>query len=87
VTEPSSTDSTAALQQGFRLSGWTINELWVAAMGVGGQLRWRDISDITTGTRPATPSEHNIVATALNDHFVDQDHDHPIALWNDLRIA
>jgi hypothetical protein len=84
VTQPSSTNSTAALQRGFRLSGWTINDLWLAAMGVGGELRWRDISDITAGTRPATPTEHDVVATALNDYFVDQGDTHPVVLWDDL---
>lgn len=85
MTGPSTTDSTAALQRGFELSGLSINDLWLAAMGIGGELTRRDISEITTGTRTATAFEHNVVASALNDFFVDQGHNHPVALWSDLR--
>ena len=80
-----SAESTAALQQGFRLTGWTVGELWLAAAGIGGALDRRDIEGITSGRRGATPVEHDIIAAALNDYFVDHGHNHPVAFWRELR--
>ncbi|MBW8825704.1 MAG: hypothetical protein JF603_05050 [Acidobacteria bacterium] len=81
---PLSPESTAALQQGILASGYTITGLWVAAAGFGGPIRWADLADIASGDRPATPAEHNILAAALNDHFADLGHDHPVASWQEL---
>jgi hypothetical protein len=77
-------ESTAVLQSGFGQSTWTISDLWVAVVGIGGDLRRSHVVDITAGDRPATRGEHNIIATALNDYFTDHDQDHPVALWDDL---
>jgi hypothetical protein len=79
------TESTASLQRGFRLTGLTVSELWIAAWGIGGEFHRSDIEDITAGERPATPSEHNILAAALNDYFTEHDQNHPVAAWQDLR--
>ena len=87
MARAASSDSTAALQGGFRRSGWTTNDLWVAAVGIGGELRRGDVDAITGGHRPATRAEHDVLATALNDHFVDQGHNRPVALWNDLEAG
>lgn len=84
MTDPSSAESTAALQVGFRLTGWTLRELWMAAAGIGGALRRRDIQDITDGARPATRTEHDVLASALNDFFVARGDDHPVPLWDEL---
>jgi len=80
-------ESTAALQHGLGRSSWTISDLWVAATGIGGDLSRSDVAEITSGARPATREEHNVLATALNDWFSDHAQDHPIALWDGLVIA
>ncbi len=77
-------DSTRALQTGLQLSGWTIDELWLAATGIGGALDQRDVRLITGGQRAATPAEHDILAAALNDYFVGRGQNHPIAPWHQL---
>lgn len=84
VDLPSSLESTLALQRGLRDSGWTISQLWTAAVGIGGGFHRHDIEDISAGQRPATPAEHDILASALNEYFVDRGQDHPVALWRDL---
>ena len=83
VLEPSA-ESTAALQSGFGSTTWTVSDLWVAVVGIGGDLRRSDIANITAGQRPATRGEHDILATALNEWFVDHDQNHPVALWDGL---
>jgi hypothetical protein len=84
VTWLSTADSTAALQRGFGLTGWTITDLWVAVLGIGGELGRRDVEGITTGARSATRAEHDVMAAALNDYFTDRDLDHPIPFSHDL---
>jgi hypothetical protein len=77
-------ESTAALQHGFGRSTWTINDLWVAVVGIGGDLRRTDVAEITEGDRPASPGEHDLIATALNDYFTDHGENHPVLLWEAL---
>lgn len=76
--------STRALQEGFGATHWTLDELWVSIMGIGGSMDPSDVRSIAAGTRPATPAEHDIMASALNDFFVDNGGDHPVRLWDDL---
>jgi hypothetical protein len=77
-------ESTAALQRGLVLTGWTVVELWTAAIGIGGWLSLREVAAITAGDRAATRSEHDTLAAALNDHFIDQGQNHPVKSWDDL---
>jgi hypothetical protein len=83
----SSIESTAALQRGFRCTGWTISELWIAAVGIGGGFQRHEVEAIAAGERRASPAEHDILAAALNDYFVDRGQNHPVGQWSDLPPA
>jgi hypothetical protein len=76
--------SAAAIRLGLQLTDWTISELWIAAFGIGGTLSHRDIDNIAAGEQPATPTEHAILATALNEQLADHGHNRPISYWRDL---
>jgi len=73
-----------ALQRGFEQTGWSVNDLFVAATGIGGELRHRDVGEITRGERGATRGEHDVLAAALNEYFTDHGQDHPVAMWDEL---
>jgi hypothetical protein len=79
-----SAESAAALQVGLALAHWTITDLWVASVGIGGSFARTDVELITAGTRDATQPEHDILAAAVNDHLTDQGLDHPVDYWHDL---
>lgn len=79
--------STSALQSGMEHTTFDISGLWIACMGIGGQLLRSDVADITGGARPATAAEHDILATAMNDWFVDHGLDQPVSLWAALPDA
>lgn len=79
-----SVESTAAINAGLQHAHWSTTDLWFAALGVGGGLSRADIEQITDGRRDATSAEHDVLAAALNDHFVDEGGDHPVAYWRDL---
>jgi hypothetical protein len=77
-------NSAAAIRHGLQLAHWNISDLWVAAVGIGGALSHHDVDQIASGERLATPGEHDILALALNEHFVDRDQDQTISYWHDL---
>jgi hypothetical protein len=78
------THSTATIRNGLRLARWTISDLWIAAVAIGGAFSHHDIDQIASGQRQATPTEHDILAAAMNEHFLDHGYDHPVAYWHDL---
>lgn len=77
--------SAASIRLALGLTGWTPDQLWIAATGIGGALTRRDVRAIATGDRAASPGEHDVLAAALNDWFVDRGQDHPVAPWSELR--
>jgi hypothetical protein len=79
-----SADSSAAIRDGLGRAGWGPRELWVASIGIGGAFDPADVAGIADGTVDPTPLEHDILAAALNDHFVDRGGDHPVRYWREL---
>jgi hypothetical protein len=79
-----SAESSAALRQGLALAHWTITDLWVASIGIGGSFARADVALITAGTQHATQPEHDILAAAVNDHLSGAGLDHPVDYWHDL---
>jgi hypothetical protein len=76
--------STIALQRGIRDAQWSVRDLWVAMVSIGGNLRYRAVERIADGDQAATPREHDVLASALNDYFVERGEDHPVPLWHEL---
>lgn len=77
------TPSSAVVAEGLRRLDWSAADLWVAAVGVGGNLSRREIAAIADGTRAASPEEHDVLVAALNDQFVGLGRDHPLTYWAD----
>ncbi len=77
-------ESAAAVSEGLRLAHWTIADLWVASTGIGGSFTQAEVEAIVSGAHDATRGEHDILAAALNDHFVAMGGDHPVQYWDDL---
>lgn len=77
----------ATLRHALQLTGWTLDELWIAATGIGGALSRGDVKAIAAGHRAASRSEHDVLAAALNDWFVDHQQDHPVAAWSERGVA
>jgi len=56
----------------------TPGELWVEFLTIGGNTRRSDFDDIVDGSRPATVSEHNLLAQVLNERLNDLGHNWPV---------
>jgi hypothetical protein len=78
------TTSAAALREGLTRSEWTVTDLWRAALGVGGAFTRHDVDRFVRGAPGATQAEHDILASAFNDHFFDRHDVQPVRYWRDL---
>jgi hypothetical protein len=76
-----SAESATTLRGGLAQAHWTVSDLWIAALGIGGAFSQADVQRITDGAQDATGIEHDILASALNDHFVSIAGDHPVRYW------
>ena len=76
--------SAAAIREGLLRARWTLSDLWIATLGIGGAFSSADVVAIIDDRREATAAEHNILAAALNDYFTGEGHDHPVPYWRDL---
>jgi hypothetical protein len=72
------------LRAGLALSRLSHDELWLRCLAVGGSVRRDGLEAVLGGRMPLTTYEHNIVAQALNDYFVERGQNHPVAYADEL---
>jgi hypothetical protein len=73
------TASSLDLRDGLRLSGMTYAQLWIRYFELGGTGTLDQMREHLEREECPDRHEHNIIAQALNDSFVDQGQDHPVA--------
>jgi hypothetical protein len=76
--------SACTLRAGFSLSRMTPHELWAASLGLGGSMRLDELVATLDLRREPPRSEHDIVAAALNDWFLDHGGPHVVAYSDEL---
>jgi len=76
--------SAAAIREGLERSHWNATDLWRATLGIGGAFSTWEVEGLASGQRESTEIEHDILASALNDHFADEGSHHPVPYWSDL---
>jgi hypothetical protein len=67
-----------SLFDGLQLSGMSPHELWLRYYAVGGDATELEVEACTLGLLTPDPYEHNLIAQALNEHFIDRGEDHPV---------
>lgn len=72
------------LQAGREMLGLSLGELWIAYMRLGGNLPPYVINAYFQGGPEISDHDYDILAHALNEHFLDQESNHPIAYVEDL---
>lgn len=75
MLQPSSLD----LAQGLHLSGLTINDLWLRYIAIGGTATLVEVDVLIHSGAVIPDYDHNLIAHALNEAFVDRGQDHPVA--------
>jgi len=58
-------------------SGLSYQELWLRQVAVGGDADGIELEAYVLGLLRLDPHQHNLIAQALNEHFLDQGQDHP----------
>jgi hypothetical protein len=72
-----------SLQAGLRATGLSYEELWLRQIALGGTASRMEVEAYVCGVLVPEPHQHNILAQALNEFFVDSGGDHPVAYTDD----
>lgn len=68
-----------SLRDGLDLSGLSFGQLWLLYASVGGAGDELDIEAYVLGLLAPDSYEHDVIAQALNEHFLNRGEDHPVA--------
>jgi hypothetical protein len=66
------------LETGLIRSGLTYQELWWRQVAVGGDASPLELEAYLLGLLTLDPHQHDLIAQALNEHFLDLGQDHPM---------
>lgn len=83
-SEQTPPSSGPALRAGLALSDLDLTQLWTAYVGLGGSMTAEQLSEALASRRALSGHEHDMVAHALNEHFLARGHDHPVAYAEEL---
>ena len=67
-----------SLSDGWDLSGLSLTELWLAYLALGGTASSGQVAAYARGRARPDSHQHNLIAQAINDHFVGLGEDHPV---------
>ena len=67
-----------SLFDGLQLSGMTPGELWLSYYSVGGNASELEVEAYALGLLRPDAYQHNLIAQAINESFVDNGQDHPV---------
>ena len=81
VTEPP-----LSLADGMRLAQLTYLELWTRYLALGGSETINQLRRHIEADECPDDHEHNVIAQALNESYLEQDHDHPVAYRHLYRL-
>jgi hypothetical protein len=68
-----------SLSDGWDLSGLTLAELWLRYLALGGTASQARVGAYARGRPRPDSHQHNIIAQAINEHFIDHGQDHPVS--------
>lgn len=66
------------LRQGFERSGMTYEELWLRQIELGGSIGRLELEAYLLGLLVADPYQHNVLAHALNEYFLERGAGRPV---------
>jgi hypothetical protein len=72
-------DAGLSIAEGFAGLGLHPAQVWTEYLVLGGVADRREVEDALLGHRHLGEREHNRLAAALNEHYVDAGQDHPVA--------
>ncbi|HEV7831434.1 MAG TPA: hypothetical protein VGP04_21885 [Pseudonocardiaceae bacterium] len=76
--------SAGALRAGLNRSGMSHSQLWINYLTLGGELSEKELDAALRGNLVLGRFQYNMIAQALNDHFIDGGEGHPIPYFEQL---
>jgi hypothetical protein len=67
------------LSEGMDLAGLDYPSLWIRYVALGGNGTAEDLRRHVTGDSCQDDAEHNVIAQAINEAFMDRGENHPVA--------
>ena len=74
----SDAESGMSLEAGMRLSGMNYSELWLRHIAVSGNIGELELEAYVLGLLVPDDYQHNLIAQALNEYFLEVDDDLPV---------
>lgn len=74
-----------SLEEGMNRSGMTWDNLWLRQLSVGGAIGELEVEAYVLGVLEPDAYQHDLIAQAINEYFLENGQDHPVAYWS--RIA
>jgi hypothetical protein len=71
-----------SLHAGMSASGMDYHELWLRHLAVSGDATEFELEAYLLGLLRPDPFQYNLIAQAINEHFVDQGQNHPVGYWD-----
>ena len=78
-------DAGFSLSDGWDLSGLTLEDLWMGYMTLGGTASAARVAAYARGRLRPDAYQHNLIAQAINEHFIGGEQDHPVA-YRDIPV-
>jgi hypothetical protein len=70
------------LRQGLSRSGMTYEELWLRQVALGGPAGRLEVEAYVLGLLHIDPYQHDVLAQAINESFLERGEDHPVSYWD-----
>lgn len=70
-----------SLAEGMRASGMDYGELWLRYVGVGGVASPFEVEAYVLGLLTPDAFEHDVIAQAINEWFIDRGENHLVEYW------
>ena len=75
------------LQQGLEQSGMTYDELWIRQLELGGSAGRLEIEAYMMGLLGIDTYQHDLLAQALNECFLERGGDHPVRYADEAKTG
>jgi hypothetical protein len=75
----SSPNTGFSLSDGWDLSGLTLAELWLGYLALGGTASPDRVAAYARDLQHPDSYQHNLIAQAINEHFIERGGDHPVS--------
>jgi hypothetical protein len=75
------------IREGLDLSGMSFYELWLRQISVGGTASAEEVEAYVLGLLRLDPYQHDLIAQAINEHFIELGQDHPVQYLGTSELA